>query len=121
MSYDIGIGLCTDIQGREVSVGLDSAMLNKFRPDSPWLKSGTGSLTFSSRFCSTKRMLKIGDEVYLDSAAIAKKAEAKLAITGAAESVQVDLRALLRDLDPMPAPTPRPKRPYGSFPNGIRK
>lgn len=121
MSYDIGIGLCTGIQGREISVGLDSAMLNKLRPDFPWLKSGTGSLTFSSRFCSTKRTLKIGDEVYLNSASIAKRAEARLAIAGAADSMQVDLHALLRDLDPLPAPAPRPKRPYASFPNGIRK
>ncbi len=120
MSYDIGIGLCIDIQGREVSVGLDSAMLNKLRPGYPWLKSGTSSLTFSNRLCSTKRPLAIGGEVYLDSASIAKKAVATLAV-GAAEEVQVDLQILLQGLDPMPAPTPGPKRPYGVFPGGMRK
>ncbi len=121
MSYDIGIGLCIDIRGREVSVGLDSAMLNKLKPGSPWLKSGTGSLRFSDRLCSAKRPLQVGSEVYLDSASIAKKTAATLSIAGSAEEMQVDLQALLRGLDPKPAPAPSSKRPYGVFPNGIRK
>jgi len=119
MSYDIGIGLCTGIKGREVSVGLDSAMLGKLRPGSPWLKSGTSSLIFDSRLCSTNRPLNVGEEVYLSSAAIESKTAATLDLAGTSESV--DLRALLRGLNPMPAPAPAAKRAYGSFSGKIRR
>ncbi|TKR33224.1 hypothetical protein FCE95_02630 [Luteimonas gilva] len=118
MSYDIGIGLCTAIDGQEVSVGLDSAMLSKLSPGASWRKSGTSSLRFDIRLCSTKRPLKVGDEVYLDSAAIEKKATAMLDMAGVAELVRVNLHELVRGMDPMPAPQPATKRAYGSFPAG---
>lgn len=119
MGYDIGIGLCTHIKGREISVGLDSAMLGKLRPGSPWLKSGTSSLTFDSRLCSTKRPLNVGEEVYLSAAAIEKKAAATLDLAGASENV--DLRVLLHGLEPMPAPAPTAKRAYGAFSGKARR
>lgn len=118
MSYDIGIGLCTGIDGEEVSVGLDSAMLSKLSPGCSWSRSGTSSLRFNSRLCSTKRLLQVGSEVYLDSEAIEKKTTALLDLAGAAEVVRVNLQMLVRGEAPMPAPQPAAKRAYGSFPAG---
>lgn len=118
MSYDIGIGLCTGIDGQEVSVGLDSAMLSKLSPGCSWSRSGTSSLRLNSSLCSTKRLLQVGSEVYLDSAAIEKKTTAILDLAGAAEVVRVNLHRLVEGQAPMSAPEPATKRAYGSYPAG---
>ena len=74
MSYDIGIGLCAGIEGANVVVKLDSAVVSKLIPKQPWRKSGTSLLQFKSDLCSARRPPEVGSEVYLDSAALTKNA-----------------------------------------------
>ncbi|TWI00997.1 hypothetical protein IP90_02619 [Luteimonas cucumeris] len=104
MGYDIGIGLCAGIDGANVVVKLDSAVVSKLIPKQPWRKSGTSLLQFKSDLCSARRPPEVGSEVYLDSAALTKNAPASLDLAGNGSSMRVDLRALLSNLDPQPAP-----------------
>ena len=46
-------------------------------------------------------------EVFLDRAALSKKAMAALDLTGSGPTLSVDLRALLNNLDPQPSAGPR--------------
>lgn len=109
MSYAIGIGVCTSIEGAEVCVGLDSAIVSKLIPGRPWDMSGSSSLRFDSRLCSAKRLLQIGSEVYLDASALDGKSPAVLSLAGASKAIRVDLHALLEGPGPSPAPSPAAK------------
>jgi hypothetical protein len=105
MSYDIGIGLCAAIEGAHITVKLDSAVVSKLIPKQPWRKSGTSLLQFKSDLCSPRRPPEVGSEVYLDSSALAKNAPASLDLAGNGVLTRVDLRMLMNDLNPLPAPT----------------
>lgn len=106
MTYDIGIGLCAGFEDELVVVKLDSAMVNKLAPRQPWGRLGTSLLRLDSGLCSPRRPLEPGAEVYLDRAALSKGLSASLDLAGSDTQVTVDLRALLRDLDPQPPPHP---------------
>ena len=105
MSYDIGIGLCAGIEGVNIIVKLDSAVVSKLIPKQPWRKSGTSLLQFKSDLCSPRRPPEVGSEVYLDSAALTKNAPASLDLAGNGTLMKVDLRTLMSNLNPMPAPS----------------
>lgn len=109
MSYDIGIGNCRAIEGDAIVVQLDSVMVNRLAPAAPWRKSGTSTLTLSRKLCSAQRKPAVGEEVYLDRAALSKTAPGKLDLAGDGVQKVVDLRLLLDNLDPLPAPTPAAK------------
>lgn len=104
MGYDMGIGLCAEIEGANVVVSLDSAVVSKLIPGHPWHRSGTSRLRFSRDLCSPRRPPQVGSEVYLDSAALAKNAPAMLELAADGKPVRVDLRALLVTMDPQPMP-----------------
>jgi hypothetical protein len=110
MAYDIGMGRCSEIAGDSVVVKLDSVIVKKLTPEQPWRKSGTSLLRFDRKLCSAKRPPQVDQEVYLDSAALARKAPASLDLDGNGTLRQVDLRVILEGLDPLPAPTPKTKQ-----------
>lgn len=109
MSYDIGIGRCTEISDETVLVKLDSVMVKRLSPAHPWQRSGTSLLRLNRNLCSTTRPPEQDRELYIDRAALAKKSMAALDIAGNGATVSVDLRALLNDLDPQPSAGPQSK------------
>jgi hypothetical protein len=110
LSYDIGMGRCAEIAGDSVVVKLDSVIVKKLTPEQPWRKSGTSLLRFDRKLCSPRRPPQLDQELYLDSAALTRKAPASLDLDGNGAFRPVDLRVILEGLDPLPAPSPRPKQ-----------
>jgi len=109
MTYDIGIGRCAELGDDTVLVRLDSVMVQRLSPGQPWQRSGTSLLRLKRSLCSTVRPPRPDSEVFLDRAAISKRAVATLDLAGDGETMSVDLRALLNDLDPQPSPGPQAK------------
>ena len=114
MTYDIGIGRCAELGDDTVLVKLDSVMVQRLSPGQPWQRSGTSLLRLKRSLCSTVRPPQRDAEVFLDRAAISKRAVAALDLTGNGSTVSVDLRALLNDLDPQPSAGPQAKGRGGS-------
>lgn len=104
MGYDIGIGICTAIDAAQVTVKLDSAMVSKLVPGRPWKRSGTSLLHLPSDLCSARKPPEVGSEIYLGRDRLGARAQASLDINGDGRVKTVDLRQLLQDLDPNPAP-----------------
>jgi hypothetical protein len=109
MTYDIGIGRCTELGEDTVVVKLESVMVKRLSPTHPWQRSGTSLLRLNRSLCSATRPPEADREVYLDRAALSKRTMAALDIAGNGSSVSVDLRALLNDLDPQPSAGPQSK------------
>lgn len=109
MSYDIGIGRCAELADDTVVVKLESVMVHRLSPDQPWQRSGTSLLRFSRNLCSTTRPPAPDREVFLARAALAKRSMGALDLAGDGETIQVDLRALLNDVDPQPSAGPSTK------------
>jgi hypothetical protein len=109
MAYDIGMGCCAEISEKSVVVKLDSVMVRKLSPDQPWRRSGTSLLRFDRKLCSATRPPQLNQELYIDSAALARKSPAALDLDGNGINRSVDLRVILDGLDPLPAPSPKPK------------
>ena len=109
MAYDIGMGRCAEINDKSVVVKLDSVMVKKLSPEQPWRRSGTSLLRFDRKLCSATRPPEINQELYVDSAALARRSVATLDLDGNGSSTSVDLRVILKGLDPLPAPMPKPK------------
>jgi hypothetical protein len=110
MAYDIGIGICTAIEAKQIAVKLDSAMVSKFIPGSPWRRSGTSLLYFDPALCSDRKLLEVGSETYLGRERIGARATASLDINGDGRLETVKLQQLLDGLDPGPAPKPAKSR-----------
>lgn len=109
MTYDIGIGRCTEVGDDIVVVKLESVMVKRLSPAHPWQRSGTSLLRLKRNLCSALRPPEPDREVYLDRAALSKRSMATLDLAGDGETVSVDLRALLNDLDPQPSAGPQAK------------
>ncbi|HEY0180605.1 MAG TPA: hypothetical protein VGC30_13385 [Dokdonella sp.] len=109
MTYDIGIGRCSGINDDSVVVELDSVVVKKLTPERPWRKSGSSLLRCDLRLCSPRRPPRLNEELYLDSAALSRKAPALLDLERDGNFKSVDLKLILSGLDPMPAPSPQPK------------
>jgi hypothetical protein len=109
MTYDIGIGRCTEVADETVLVKLESVMVKRLSPKHPWQRSGTSLLRLNRNLCSSIRPLEPDQEVYLDRAALSKRSMAALDIAGNGATVSVDLRALLNDLNPQPSAGPQSK------------
>jgi hypothetical protein len=111
LPYDIGMGRCSEIADDSVVVKLDSVIVKKLTPDQPWRRSGTSLLRFDRKLCSVKRPPQLDQEVYLDSAALMRKAPASLDLDGNGAYRPVDLRVILDGLDPLPAQAERSEAP----------
>ncbi|NCT68475.1 MAG: hypothetical protein GXC76_12670 [Rhodanobacteraceae bacterium] len=109
MTYDIGIGRCTEVDGDTVVVKLESVMVQRLSPDQPWRRSGTSVLRLNRKLCSPRRPPEPDRELYLDRAALSKRSIGALDLGGGGETISVDLRALLDGLDPQPSAGPQPK------------
>ncbi|MFC4821866.1 hypothetical protein [Dokdonella ginsengisoli] len=109
MSYDIGIGRCTEVSGDTVVVKLESVMVKRLSPDQPWQRSGTSLLRLNRNLCSAERPPQPDRELYVSRSALSKRSMASLDLAGDGETVSVDLRALLNDLDPQPSAGPSAK------------
>lgn len=109
MAYDIGMGRCAEINEKSVVVKLDSVMVKKLSPAQPWRRSGTSLLRFDRKLCSATRPPKLDEEIYISTSALNQKAIASLDLRGNGAQTMVDLRAILKGLDPLPPPTPRAK------------
>ena len=55
MSFDVGMGRCTEITDDSVTVKLDSVLVHKWFPAEPWRRPGTSLLRFDRKLCSTER------------------------------------------------------------------
>lgn len=109
MSYDIGIGRCAEVGDDTVVVKLESVMVHRLSPDRPWQRSGTSLLRLNRNLCSTTRPPALDREVFLARAALAKRTMGALDLAGDGATIQVDLRALLNDVDPQPSAGPSVK------------
>lgn len=109
MTYDIGIGRCTEIADETVVVKLESVMVKRLSPQQPWQRSGTSLLRLNRNVCSQIRPLERDQEVYLDRAALSKRSMGSLDLAGDGATISVDLRALLNDLNPQPSAGPQSK------------
>ena len=109
MTYDIGIGRCAEVSADTVVVKLDSVMVKRLSPNHPWQRSGTSLLRLNRSLCSAVRPPAPDAELYIDRAALSKRAMAALDIAGDGQTVSVDLRALLQDLNPQPSTGPQVK------------
>lgn len=107
MSYDIGIGRCSEVENEKVTVKLESVMVHRLSPEHPWQRSGTSLLHINRKLCSETRPPEPEGEVYLSRAALSKRSMASLDLKGDGSTVQVDLRILLNDLDPQPSAGPQ--------------
>lgn len=109
MSYDIGIGRCAEVNGDTIVVELDSVMVQRLSPGQPWRRSGTSLLHLNRKLCSATRPPQPERELFVPRAALAKRSMARLDLAGDGNTIQVDLRALLEDLDPQPSAGPSAK------------
>jgi hypothetical protein len=109
MTYDIGIGRCAEVAEDTVVVKLDSVMVKRLSPNHPWQRSGTSLLRLNRKLCSAVRPPEPDQELYVDRAALSRRSMAALDLAGDGETISVDLRALLNDLDPQPSAGPQPK------------
>jgi hypothetical protein len=109
MTYDIGIGRCTEIHEDTVVVKLESVMVQRLSPDQPWQRSGTSLLRLKRHLCSTLRPPQPDQELYVDRDALSKRSMASLDLMGNGAMITVDLRALLNDLNPQPSAGPQGK------------
>lgn len=109
MTYDIGIGRCSELAEDTVVVKLESVMVKRLSPQHPWQRSGTSLLRINRKLCSSTRPPEPDQEVYLDRAALSKRSMAALDLAGNGATVSVDLRALLNDLNPQPSAGPQTK------------
>jgi hypothetical protein len=111
--YDIGVGRCSAIEGDMVYVRLDALIAKRLAPDAPWNRSGTSVLRCGRAFCSQRRPPKEGEEVYLDSAALARAVPAEIDVLGNDRFRPVDLSIVLSAMAPIrAAPTPSAKLPF---------
>lgn len=114
MNYDIGIGRCAEVNGDTVVVKLESVMVHRLSPDQPWRRSGTSLLRLNRKLCSSLRPPVPDEELFLDRAALSKRSMGSLDLAGDGNTISVDLRALLQDVDPQPSVGPNGKARAGS-------
>jgi hypothetical protein len=111
MSFDIGLGRCTEITDDSVTVKLDSVMVHKWFPAEPWRRPGTSLLKFDRKLCSTERPPQMDAEIYVSADSLRRKATGSIDLDGTgANRTTVDLRVILEGVDPMPPPAPKPKQ-----------
>lgn len=111
-AYDIGVGRCCEVGGDMVVVRLDAVVVKKLVPEEPWRRSGISMLRCDRKFCSQRRPPAVDEELFLDSAAIARHASATLDLFGDGQFRKVDLKGILEGLTPLPAPPVGPKSFY---------
>lgn len=115
MSFDVGMGRCTEITDESVTVKLDSVLVHKWFPLEPWRRPGTSLLKFERKLCSTERPPQLNEEIYINSDSLKRKIMGSLDLDGSgAKHTSVDLRIILDGVEPMPPPAPKAK------PNGRR-
>jgi hypothetical protein len=110
MTFDIGMGRCTEITDDFVTVKLDSVLVHKWFPLEPWRRTGTSLLKFDRRLCSIERPPQLDQEIYINTESLKRKAVGSLDLDGSgANRMTVDLRAIMNGVDPMPSPPPKQK------------
>ena len=102
-SYDIGIGRCSAVEGDLIYVRLDALIAKRLAPQAPWNRSGTSVLRCRRTVCSEQRPPRVGEEVYLDSAALADATPAEIDVQGNDKFRPVDLRIILTAMSPVSA------------------
>ena len=110
MSFDVGLGRCTELTDESVTVKLDSGLVHKWFPQEPWRRPGTSLLKFDRKLCSTERPPQIDQETYINTDSLKRKATGSLDLDGSGANLTiVDLRVIIEGVDPMPSPAPKPK------------
>jgi hypothetical protein len=109
MSFDVGLGRCTELTDQTVTVMLDSGLVHKWFPDEPWRRPGTSLLKFDRSLCSVDRPPQIDQEIYVNTDSLKRKAVGSLDIDGSGGRAIVDLRVILDGVNPMPPPAPKAK------------
>jgi hypothetical protein len=110
MSFDVGVGRCSELTEETVTVKLDSVMVHKWFPAEPWRRPGTSLLRFDRKLCSAERPPRLNEEIYVNAESLARKSTGSLDLHGDGSARRVvDLR-LIVDVQPMPPPAPKPKQ-----------
>lgn len=110
MSFDVGVGRCSELTDETVTVKLDSVLVHKWFPEEPWRRPGTSLLRFDRRLCSAERPPRVDEEIYVSAKSLSGKATGSLDLKGDGSSrTTVDLRRIV-DVQPMPPPAAKPKQ-----------
>lgn len=109
MNYDVAIGKCIALSAASLDVHVDSSIVSRFVPEHPWQRAGLSVLRIPRRFVSAKRPPAVGDEVFLDHAALAKGGNAQLDLQGDGTFIAVDMKAVVQDMDPATSAPAAPK------------
>jgi hypothetical protein len=110
MSFDIGLGRCSELTDDFVTVQLDSGLVHKWFPQEPWRRPGTSLLKFDRKLCSAERPPQIDRETFINTESLKRKATGSLDLDGSgAKHTIIDLRMILEGVNPMPPPAPKPK------------
>ena len=111
--FDIGVGRCCWVDSDVIHVRLDALIAKRLAPQSTWNRSGTSILRCQRSYCSDRRPPKVGEECYLDSAALARAAPAEIDLLGDNRFTQIDLGTILKSMTPIgAAPAPFVKSAY---------
>lgn len=101
-NFDIAIGRCESVDGKEVVVELDTAMVSRLVPGHPWHKNGTSRLRLSPALCSALRPPQAGREAFLDRDAILRNPSGRFDLLGDGQYMVVRLKALAANTEPQP-------------------
>lgn len=118
-SFDIAIGRCESVNGSEVVVELDTAMVSRLVPGHPWHKSGTSKLKLAIGLCSAQRPPQPGHETFISKDAILKNPSGRFDLLGDGRYEAVRLRALAANTEPQ-TPVPAVKQPWAERPSRRR-
>ncbi|UZW63040.1 hypothetical protein [Lysobacter enzymogenes] len=99
-SFDIAIGRCQSVTGKEVVVELDTAMVSRLVPGHPWHRSGTSKLKLAIELCSAQRPPQPGCETFLNRDAILKNPSGRFDLLGDGQFIAVRLKALAANTEP---------------------
>lgn len=116
MSYDIAVGRCIGIDGDEVLVKVEGAMLRRLRPGQAFGVQTKARLRVPLSVCSKQRVPRVDQELYLDFDSTSTGAAAFLDVEGDGEFVTADIRLLVDKLDPIERPQPTQKQRAANWP-----
>lgn len=101
-NFDIAIGRCESVDGKEVVVQLDTAMVSRLVPGHPWNRNGTSRLRLSPAPCSVSRPPQAGREAFLDRDAILRNPPGRFDLLGDGQYTVIRLKALAANTEPQP-------------------
>lgn len=116
MGYDIAIGRCLEIENETAIAKVELATLRKLRPQEDFPVNSKARLRIELSICSRQRPPRQGEELFLDIDKVKAGGASQLDADGDGSFVNVDIRLLAADMDPLPRPTPADKSRGATWP-----